>query len=83
MIYFECKQFYRYCEEKEKPIEKQVYSEEEEQKIIGLLHLEYERKPQYIPNYVVELAYLTGMRVSGFKMGRFSFRRERAIFCYK
>ena len=22
-------------------------------------------------------------RVSGFKMGRFSFRRERAIFCYK
>ena len=63
MIYFECKQFYRYCEEKEKPIEKQVYSEEEEQKIIGLLHLEYERKPQYIPNYVVELAYLTGMRV--------------------
>lgn len=63
MIHFVCKQFYTYCEEVDKPIEKQIFSEEEEQMIIEKLHSEYVLKPSYIPNYAVEFASLTGMRV--------------------
>lgn len=63
MIHFVCKQFYTYCEEVDKPIEKQIFSEEEEQQILEKLHSEYVSKPNYIPNYAVEFASLTGMRV--------------------
>ena len=40
MIHFVCKQFYTYCEEVDKPIEKQIFSEEEENLILE----------SYIPN---------------------------------
>lgn len=63
MIHFICKQFYTYCEEVDKPLEKQIFSEEEEQLILEKLHSEYISKPSYIPNYAVEFASLTGMRV--------------------
>lgn len=63
MIYFVCKQFYSYCEEVDKPLDKQIFSDEEEQLILEKLHSEYIQKPNYIPNYAVELASLTGMRV--------------------
>ena len=63
MIYFTCKQFYSYCEEKEKPLDKQIFSKEEEQLILEKLHSEYVSKPNYIPNYAVEFSSLTGMRV--------------------
>lgn len=63
MIHFVCKQFYTYCEEVDKPIEKQIFSEEEENLILEKLHSEYVSKPNYMPNYAVEFASLTGMRV--------------------
>lgn len=63
MIHFVCKQFYTYCEEVDKPIEKQIFSEEEESLILEKLHSEYVSKPNYMPNYAVEFASLTGMRV--------------------
>lgn len=63
MIRFVCKQFYTYCEEVDKPIEKQIFSEEEENLILEKLHSEYVSKPNYMPNYAVEFASLTGMRV--------------------
>lgn len=63
MIHFVCKQFYTYCEELDKPIEKQIFSEEEENLILEKLHSEYVSKPNYMPNYAVEFASLTGMRV--------------------
>ena len=63
MIHFVCKQFYPYCEEVDKPLDKQIFSDEEEQLILEKLHSEYVLKPNYIPNYAVELASLTGMRV--------------------
>lgn len=63
MIHFVCKQFYPYCVEVDKPLNKQIFSDEEEQLILEKLHSEYVLKPNYIPNYAVELASLTGMRV--------------------
>lgn len=63
MIHFVCKPFYPYCEEVDKPLDKQIFSDEEEQLILEKLHSEYVLKPNYIPNYAVELASLTGMRV--------------------
>lgn len=63
MIHFVCKQFYPYCEEVDKPLDKQIFSDEEEQLILEKLYSEYVLKPNYIPNYAVELASLTGMRV--------------------
>lgn len=63
MIYFVCKQFYTYCEETEKPLEKQIFTGHEEQLILDLLHKDYKQKPTYIPSYAVEFASLTGMRV--------------------
>lgn len=58
-----CKQFYGYCEEVIKPLSKKIYSDEEAEMILQKLHKEYEDKPSYIPNYAVEFASLTGMRV--------------------
>ena len=63
MNVFVCKQFYVYCDEIEKPIEKQIFSEEEVMLITKKLHEEYITQPRYIPNYAVEFASLTGMRV--------------------
>lgn len=63
MIYFVCKQFYSYCEEVDKPLDKQIFSDEEEELILEKLHSEYVLKPNYIPNYAVEFSSLTGMRV--------------------
>lgn len=63
MSYFKCKEFYKLCEEVEKPLVKQVFSDKEIKQILDKLHEQYETQPDYIPNYAVEFAYLTGMRV--------------------
>lgn len=63
MDQFVCKQFYGYCEEITKPLSHQIYSDDETRMIMQRLHHEYETKPSYIPNYAVEFASLTGMRV--------------------
>lgn len=63
MSYFKCKQFYKLCVEVEKPLGKQVFSDKEVEKILDKLHEQNGTYPDYIPNYAVEFAYLTGMRV--------------------
>lgn len=63
MVYLTCKQFYKYCVEAERNLEERVFLPEDFNKIISLLYEQYEKKPNYIPNYAVELASLTGMRV--------------------
>lgn len=63
MAYLLRKQFYGYCEETEKPLSKQVYTDEEVELITQWLHQQYKKIPSYIPHYAVELASLTGMRV--------------------
>lgn len=63
MSYFKCKQFYKLCEEIERPLEKQVFFDEEIKLILEKLHEQNKIRPDYIPNYAVEFAYLTGMRV--------------------
>lgn len=63
MVYLLRKQFYGYCEEIEKPLSKQVYTDEEVELITQWLHQQYKKTPSYIPHYAVELASLTGMRV--------------------
>lgn len=63
MQFFECKQFYTYCEDIDKPLEKQIFSDSEVNLILDKLHSEYILHPDYIPNYAVEFASLTGMRV--------------------
>ncbi|MBU5482321.1 tyrosine-type recombinase/integrase [Blautia sp. MSJ-19] len=63
MVYLLRKQFYGYCEEIDKPLSKQVYTDEEVEMITQWLHKQYEENPSYIPHYAVELASLTGMRV--------------------
>ena len=63
MVYLLRKQFYGYCEEIDKPLSKQVYTDEEVELITQWLHQQYKKIPSYIPHYAVELASLTGMRV--------------------
>lgn len=63
MKYMTCKQFYKYCPKTEKVIDKQVITQENLTLILDRLYDDYKKKPNYIPNYAIELAYLTGMRV--------------------
>lgn len=63
MLYITCKQFYTYCREVDKPLNKQIFSPEEERLILDKLHDGMRKRPDYIPNYAVEFASLTGMRV--------------------
>ena len=63
MEFLQANNFYKYCTEKEKPVEQKVFSKDD----IGILQERFEKdntdKPEYIPTYAVRLAYLTGMRV--------------------
>ena len=61
--YLEAKQFYKYCEEKERPMECTIVSDSDMRKLYMRFRDDYEKKPSYIPTYAVELASLTGMRV--------------------
>lgn len=63
MQYFECKQFYKYCKESEKTLEDKIIIKKDLDKILKRLHEDINHKPEYMPNYAVKLAYLTGMRV--------------------
>lgn len=63
MIYLSVKQFYTYSDCKEKPIEKQILSKNETNKIIEMIKQTNMNTPDYIPIYAVELALYTGMRV--------------------
>lgn len=63
MEFLEARQFYKYCEESKKPVEKRIVSDSEMKLLNIQFHSDYRNNPGYIPTYAVHLASLTGMRV--------------------
>ena len=61
--FLKAKDFYRYCTEKYKPIEKEIVVESDMKELQERFVKDHEVKPEYIPTYAVEFAALTGMRV--------------------
>lgn len=64
MEFFEAKQFYKYCTEAKKPIEKKIVSDKEMHLLYEQFNKDYQEQPEYIPTYAVEFATLTGFRVA-------------------
>lgn len=64
MEFFEAKQFYKYCTEVKKPIEKKIVSDKEMHLLYEQFNKDYQEQPEYIPTYAVEFATLTGFRVA-------------------
>lgn len=63
MEFIEARQFYKYCEDKKKPVEKRIVSDSD-MKLLNLqFQSDYRKNPGYIPTYAVHFASLTGMRV--------------------
>lgn len=58
-----CKQFYKYCRVIEKEVEDCIIVKSDLDKILSCIHDHMVENPEYMPNYAVLLAYLTGMRV--------------------
>lgn len=61
--FLELKQFTRHCVEKEKQAEEQVFNDNELLMIQKGLYELYGDKPEFMPQYGVEMSLLTGMRV--------------------
>ena len=57
------KDFYKYCVQKKKPLEKQIIPENDFLLLLKKFEMDYLTRPEYIPTYAVHLAALTGMRV--------------------
>mgnify|MGYP000016758779 FL=1 len=57
------KDFYKYCTQKKKPLEKQIIPENDFLLLLKKFEMDYLTRPEYIPTYAVHLAALTGMRV--------------------
>ena len=64
MEFLRAKQFYKYCEEKARPVEKRIVSDSDLEKLYKQFREDYKIHPEYIPTYAVHLASLTGMRVA-------------------
>lgn len=64
MEFLEAKQFYKYCTEVKKPIEKKIVSDKEMHLLYEQFNRDYQEQPEYIPTYAVEFATLTGFRVA-------------------
>lgn len=63
MEFLQARQFYKYCEDRKKPIEKRIVSDSEMKLLSIQFQSDYRENPSYIPTYAVHLASLTGMRV--------------------
>lgn len=61
--FLKAKQFYKFCTEKERPIEKTVISDETFKILFEQIERDKRENPTYLPIYAVHLAILTGMRV--------------------
>ena len=64
MEFLEAKQFYKYCTEVKKPIEKKIVSDKEMHLLYEQFNRDYQEQPEYITTYAVEFATLTGFRVA-------------------
>lgn len=63
MKYLEANMFYKYCHDEKKTVEQRTVSDFDMKRLYERFEMDYEKKPNYIPTYAVELATLTGMRV--------------------
>lgn len=81
--YLEAKQFYKYCTEKKKSPEQRVVSDFDMKRLYERFQKDYDRKPNYIPTYAVELATLTGMRVGELSALKWEDIHETYIFISK
>lgn len=81
--YLEAKQFYKYCTEKKKSPEQRVVSDFDMKRLYERFQKDYDRKPDYIPTYAVELATLTGMRVGELSALKWEDIHETYIFISK
>lgn len=63
MVELKSKDFYKYCYQKKKSLEKQIVSEKDLNMLYKQFERDYLKHPEYIPTYAVHLATLTGMRV--------------------
>ncbi|MDR2284397.1 MAG: hypothetical protein LBE37_14355, partial [Sphingobacterium sp.] len=61
--FLELKDFTIMCVNTEKTTEEKQYTDDEVKQMLALLEVEYSKRPDYIPNYAIELAIYTGMRV--------------------
>lgn len=64
MVLLRAKEFFKYCTESDKPLEKKVVSNEQMRQLYEQFRKDHEKDPSYMPTYAVELATLTGMRVA-------------------
>lgn len=62
MAFLEAKQFYKYCSQKERPIDKTLVSRDDFSRLSRQFAEDHSKNPNYIPTYAVEMASLTGMR---------------------
>lgn len=63
MEFLRTKMFYQYCHDEKKTAEQRTVSDFDMKRLYRQFEADYEKKPDYIPTYAVELATLTGMRV--------------------
>ncbi len=61
--FIKAKDFYKYCMNQTKSVEKQTVSQSDMDLLYEQFYRDYKDKPEYIPTYAVHLATLTGMRV--------------------
>lgn len=61
--FLEARQFYKYCQNKQKPGLSRIISDADMEKLYKQFQEDYRKQPNYIPTYAVHLASLTGMRV--------------------
>lgn len=61
--FLEARQFYKYCNDDKKPLEKRLVSNSDMKLLNSQFQSDYEKHPDYIPTYAVHFASLTGMRV--------------------
>ncbi len=77
--FIKAKDFYRYCYEKYKPVEKRLVTEEDMKKLQAQFSEDHKKKPNYMPTYAVEFASLTGMRVGEIAALRWDHVEENRI----
>lgn len=63
MEFLEARQFYKYCEDPKKSVEKRIVSDSDMKLLSVQFRKDYKKHPGYIPTYAVHFASLTGMRV--------------------
>lgn len=61
--HLKAKDFYQYCEKSKRSQREQVISNDYYHALSDVLTKDHEKKPNYIPSYAVEFAFMTGMRV--------------------